>query len=191
MHQTEAASLSAVQDVSPSAFDEHGQETQNALTEGLQMKLTVSAPDEPLEREADRAAAEVSGSQPQGAVVSGNQRPVTSGGDMPGSLGSHIASPSFGQPMSDSLRSDMETSFGTDFSTVRVHDSPQDRADADGLGAQAFTYRNDIWLGTMASADDRNLMAHELAHVVQQGSDARDSHDGENPSTTSGGAPDD
>ncbi len=58
--------------------------------------------------------------------------------------------------------------IGTDLSDVVVHDSPSDRAMADTLNARAFTVKNDIWLGSGESSSDVHLMAHELAHVVQQ-----------------------
>jgi hypothetical protein len=63
----------------------------------------------------------------------------------------------------------MEPLFGMDFSQVRVHDATADRARADRIGALAFTDSNHIYLGTGARGTDRQLMAHELTHVVQQG----------------------
>jgi hypothetical protein len=67
----------------------------------------------------------------------------------------------------------METTFDADFSEVRLHDTQQDRADAEGIGARAFTHKHHIWLGRNGRADDRGLLAHELTHVIQQGTDVR------------------
>jgi hypothetical protein len=87
----------------------------------------------------------------------------------------------------------METTFDADFSEVRLHDTQQDRADAEGIGARAFTHKHHIWLGRNGRADDRGLLAHELTHVIQQGTDVRRTtagRTGTRPAATAGGAPD-
>lgn len=72
-----------------------------------------------------------------------------------------------GRPLPGTIRRDMESAFGADFSAVRIHDGSTDRADADRLQAKAFTHGLGIWIGTDGSANDRELMAHELTHVLQ------------------------
>lgn len=154
----------------------------------LQMKLAVGAPDDPLEREADRNAHTITGSGQHhggGATTSAPSRGVGAA-----LLGSRITSPGSGRPLPASLRGEMETSFGADFSGVRVHDTAQDRDDAESLGARAFTHRQDIWVGASDSANDRTLMAHELTHVIQQGAAVRRSPSGDAPPTPAGQAPD-
>ena len=84
-------------------------------------------------------------------------------------LATRISSPTGGRALPDSLRSRMEGHFGSDFSGVRVHDSPQDQADAASLNSRAFAHRNHVWLARGESTSDTKLMAHELTHVVQQG----------------------
>ena len=66
----------------------------------------------------------------------------------------------------------MGAAFGHDFSAVRVHTDAGAARLADRLNARAFTYGQDIAFG---SAEYRPgtlmgdaLIAHELAHVVQQ-----------------------
>ncbi len=76
-----------------------------------------------------------------------------------------------GSPLSAATRRFAEPAFGEDFGRVRLHTSPAARATAAMLGARAFTSGNDIWLGPGESDSDRSLMAHELAHVVQQNGD--------------------
>ncbi len=88
-------------------------------------------------------------------------------------LASRIVSPASGESLPSPVRGFMEPRFGRDFSGVRVHETPQDRADAGALGARAFTYGNHIWLGPNERASDMPLMAHELTHVVQQGGAVR------------------
>jgi hypothetical protein len=66
----------------------------------------------------------------------------------------------------------MESRFGYDFSTVRVHDDARADAAAGELHADAFAVGDDVAFarGLYAPATDRGreLLAHELAHTVQQ-----------------------
>ncbi|MEM9213252.1 MAG: DUF4157 domain-containing protein [Cyanobacteria bacterium P01_F01_bin.150] len=66
----------------------------------------------------------------------------------------------------------MEPRFGTDFSNVRVHETP-DLANA--IQAQAFTHGQDIYFNSgkynPESSGGKELLAHELTHVVQQKKD--------------------
>lgn len=78
-----------------------------------------------------------------------------------------------GEPLPSVIRQRMEGVFGHDFSCVRVHhDSEADEASR-GFQALAFTHGSDIYFKSgMYNAGDssgRRLLAHELAHVVQQG----------------------
>ncbi|MGV8966275.1 MAG: DUF4157 domain-containing protein [Cellulomonas sp.] len=95
---------------------------------------------------------------------------------------SHAAEPSAARPPTDGyLDGPTQTFFGRhfghDFSQVRVH--ADDRAaDVPGmLGASAMTVGNDIFFGRGAYQPHRRdgvgLLAHELAHVVQQSQSAR------------------
>lgn len=81
-----------------------------------------------------------------------------------------------GGSLQPNIRQLMEPRFGLDFSAVRVHtDSRAQRLAAD-LHAHAFTFGNDIFFGVNkwnpASAPGRRLIAHELAHTVQQSGNA-------------------
>lgn len=73
-----------------------------------------------------------------------------------------------GSSLDDGMRSNMESSFGSDFSDVRVHSSGKSAALNRSIAGKAFTTGSDIFLGKSASAADSSLMAHELTHVVQQ-----------------------
>jgi hypothetical protein len=61
----------------------------------------------------------------------------------------------------------METAFGRDFGGVRVHEDGNAATSARALGARAYSVGSDIVLGADARHDDA-VLAHELAHVVQQ-----------------------
>ena len=79
---------------------------------------------------------------------------------------------SSGRPLDPTVRGEMESGFGTDFGAVRVHTGGEAEQLNRSLSAQAFTTGSDIFLGagTPSSSTDagRHLLAHELAHVVQQ-----------------------
>ncbi|QNH18830.1 hypothetical protein HEP74_04006 [Xanthomonas sp. SS] len=66
----------------------------------------------------------------------------------------------------------MEQAFGADFASVRVHTGTQANDLAHSLGAKAVTSDEDIAFSAGRYQPDsprgRNLLAHELAHVVQQ-----------------------
>ena len=53
-----------------------------------------------------------------------------------------------GSPLSLETRSSMESSFGSDFSGVRVHTSSSAIQMNQELGAQAFTYGNDVYFNS-------------------------------------------
>jgi hypothetical protein len=66
----------------------------------------------------------------------------------------------------------MENHLGEDFSDVRVHTDERAAETAEMVGAQAYTIGRDIVLGkgqyAPATGPGNRLLAHELAHVVQQ-----------------------
>lgn len=77
-----------------------------------------------------------------------------------------------GAPLAAPLRATMEARFNHDFSAVRVHSDDQAAASARAESAVAFASGSHVVLGAAAmNAGPRSqaaLMAHELAHVVQQ-----------------------
>lgn len=80
----------------------------------------------------------------------------------------------------------MEAQLGHDFSHVRVHADAPAAESARAVGARAYTVGRDVVFGREGYAPDssagRRLLAHELAHVVQQGSATRN---GSEPPATS------
>jgi hypothetical protein len=145
----------------------------------LQTKLAVNQPGDRFEHEADRVADSV--------IQGGKQPPVLSDGSL-GALqrdepNTSSASPSAppivdevlggsGQPLDSSTRAFMEPRFGHDFGNVRVHFDARAAASARSVNALAYTVGHDIVFSDGAFAPDdppcRSLLAHELAHVVQQ-----------------------
>jgi hypothetical protein len=162
-------------------------------------QLVVGAADDRYEREADRVAAEVVGrlAQPAAPAASGAavaetpplavQRRSSSadaaasvdtvgaeGGSMPASVEHEIQSArSGGRELDPGTRQPMERAFGADFGSVRVHSGSQSTALNDSLQAKAFTVGSDIFfrgaVPDVGTRDGQELLAHELAHTVQQG----------------------
>ncbi len=77
-----------------------------------------------------------------------------------------------GQPLPISTRRFMESRFGADFSSVRVHTSNDAAGMNSELNAHGFTIGQDIYFGAgrfrPESIKGRKLLAHELAHTLQQ-----------------------
>jgi Domain of unknown function (DUF4157) len=77
-----------------------------------------------------------------------------------------------GQPLDEGVAASMASSLGHDFSRVRVHADPAAARSAEEVGALAYTVGRDIVFGAgqyrPGSPEGRQLIAHELTHVVQQ-----------------------
>ena len=79
-----------------------------------------------------------------------------------------------GQPLSESMRAFYEPRFDADFSNVNIHTGTDAIEMNKGLEAQAFTHGSDIYFNEgkydPESSSGKHLLAHELAHTLQQGS---------------------
>ncbi|MDT5062503.1 MAG: hypothetical protein QOH63_2962 [Acidobacteriota bacterium] len=82
---------------------------------------------------------------------------------------SHAGTTGTGAPLSPTIREKVEPVLGVDLGHVRVHTDAAAHSVAADLHAKAFTHQNHIWLGAHQSSEDVELLAHETAHVVQQG----------------------
>ena len=73
-----------------------------------------------------------------------------------------------GRAMPAEVQAKMNHAFGTDFSSVRIHEGPQ----APALGAHAYTQGTNIHMAPGMyqphSRSGQELLGHELTHVVQQ-----------------------
>jgi hypothetical protein len=78
-----------------------------------------------------------------------------------------------GQPLDPAARAFMEPRFGYDFSRVRVHTGLRAAKSAEAVNAQAYTVGSNIVFGASqggaGNVSYQRILAHELAHVVQQG----------------------
>ncbi len=85
-----------------------------------------------------------------------------------------------GQPLGVATRAFMEPRFGHDFSRVRVHTDAQAAESARAVNALAYTVGRDVVFGAGQYAPNaqsrQRLVAHELAHVLQQSAHVHNGH---------------
>lgn len=144
---------------------------------GLQRKLTIGSSNDPLELEADWVANQVIAAPAHSKASSAPPRIQHFRGQA--SDGAASAPPSVdrvlsgsGKPLEPALQHDMGQRFGHDLSKVRVHSDGAAAQSAREVNANAYTVGNNIVFGRgqfePATSVGRRLLAHELAHVVQQ-----------------------
>jgi hypothetical protein len=84
-----------------------------------------------------------------------------------------------GRPLGTATRAAMEARLGHSFSDVRVHPDERAAATVDTTDAPAFTVGRDVFFAPgryrPGTTGGRRLLAHELAHVVQQSGTPRES----------------
>jgi hypothetical protein len=170
----------------PNALAHQAQLRHALLRAGVQPRLTIGAVNDPLEREADAAAERVMRMpEPLDPSPASRKEPRGEGTliQTKASAATTHASPqlesslnslnSGGTPLDTANRTFFEPRFGQDFSRVRLHTDANAAQMAESLNAKAFTLGNDIAFGANQYSGDtsagRNLLGHELAHVVQQG----------------------
>ncbi len=154
----------------------------------VQPKLRVGAIDDAYEHEADRIARQVLGlsSQPAPSALGPGPGPAPTlwrtGAD-PTAPSSSVPPPHHadagpeptehqlttgGSPLAPGLRRYFESRLGRDLSAVRIHAGREAEGPTDRLDAHAFTLGHHVWLGRGQQPAPNFLLAHELAHVVQQ-----------------------
>ncbi|WP_414569495.1 eCIS core domain-containing protein [Nostoc sp. CCY 9925] len=84
----------------------------------------------------------------------------------------HEVLSSQGQPLDAHTRTFMESRFGHDFSSVRVHTDGKAGQSAQPVNALAYTVGRDVVFGAghynPGSTTGQRLLAHELTHTIQQ-----------------------
>ncbi|TWJ02462.1 cell wall-associated NlpC family hydrolase [Mucilaginibacter frigoritolerans] len=165
----------------------------------IQTKLTINEPGDHYEREADHMADKVMRMTDNSVSITTFFKPAdknlqrkcqaceeedkhvrrkeNSAGETgnSGGLDSYVSSlSSSGQQMSESSRKFFEPRFGYDFSNVKLHTDTVAAKSAQSINALAYTTGNNIVFNSgqysPESESGKKLMAHELTHVVQQGS---------------------
>lgn len=151
--------------------------TESAAQFNPQPEPTVGRAGDICEQEADRVANQVmAGSAPVTAIGISPRlqrfsiQPQGQGAAAPESEDQALAGP--GRPLEPGLREEMEQRFNADFSAVRIHTDTRAHVLARALQARAFTIGHHVAFGVRRYAPDtgtgKRLLAHELAHVMQQ-----------------------
>ena len=161
--------------------------TKRLLGKPLQAKLRINEPGDEYEREADRVADQVmcmpDASSPLETLPS-HATPLvqrrTAGnsaagiGAAPPIVQDVLSSP--GRALDTAARAFFEPRFGHDFGQVRIHSDAKAAESAQAVNAMAYTVGRDIVFDSGRYApglsEGRRLVAHELAHSVQQSHDA-------------------
>lgn len=97
-----------------------------------------------------------------------------SDGPTPSDLVGDVVSSS-GDPLDPGIREEMEAKMGADFGGVRLHTGPTAARAADAIDARAFAVGTHVGFDGGFDPDapaDRHTLAHELAHVQQEGDGA-------------------
>jgi hypothetical protein len=93
-------------------------------------------------------------------------------GRLESAVGEGVTSP--GTSLDSETRDFMEARFGRDFSAVRIHSDSAAAKSSRAIDANAYTVGQDIVFAegkySPGSVEGQRLLAHELTHVVQQGS---------------------
>jgi hypothetical protein len=106
---------------------------------------------------------------------SSTHHPPSSVSEVPPIVHEVLRSP--GQPLDAETREFMEPRFGHDFSHVRVHTDTKAAESAYAINAHAYTLGENVVFADgryqPRSARGRHLLAHELAHTIQQANHKR------------------
>ena len=158
-----------------------------------QAKLKIGSINDPLEHEADRVAEQVMRMPTPDVSISAAPPQISrtcaeceeeeklqrkevgtteaASGEAPGIVHEVLRSP--GQPLDAQTRALFEPRFGHDFAHVRVHTGRQATESAREMSARAYASGSHIVFRDVeyapASNAGRQLLAHELTHVIQQG----------------------
>lgn len=137
------------------------------------VSVDIGSPDGKYEQEADDVASVLVGISPATAEAKLNEKKIQkkeSNSDTEfGNANLNSSSlTSGGSPLTAGLQTFFGNRMGYDFSEVRVHEGSDSIRKNEAVQAHAFTYGNHIWLGENQQATPSFLMAHEMAHVVQQ-----------------------
>ena len=145
----------------------------------VQGKLRIGSSNDEYEQQADRAAEQVIRTVEPGAPQNGlplmplAEREIEGTATslaVPAIVNSVLSSP--GQPLDSRTYEFMKQRFGCDFSPLRVHADAQAAASAQALHARAYTVGRDVVFGqgqyAPTTTDGKHLIAHEMAHVLQQ-----------------------
>jgi len=161
------------------------EENLNEMTPVLRKRYGISEPDDPAEQEATNVASQIVNMEPSadnaqmevnnGMRVSRSPiitRKQETNQDAHSAVDLDLPT-SDGLPLERSVAAYMEPRFGYSFEDVRIHTSSQSAELSHELNARAFATGKDVYFRhgeyNPGTKDGKQLIAHELTHVVQQG----------------------
>jgi hypothetical protein len=156
---------------------EQGNNASENSSPAVQPKLTVGAANDKYEQEADAMADKVTRSdQPftqQKGITPADPGTENSKQASDGIQDRIASSAGSGTSLDSDTRSFMETQLGADLGQVKIHTDSEAVQMSRDINAKAFTTGRDIYFneGQYKPGDKagKQLLAHELTHVVQQG----------------------
>ncbi len=178
-----------------SPFFSFGQDMPATALPFFQPKLSINAPDDVYEKEADAMADNVVKSssviqrkcssceneepiktlrlKPMVNSISCVKNTVNGSKQVNGYLEAALAqSHGGGSGLPAEKKSEMEAKFGAGFGDVKIHSDGNAAALSKQLNARAFTMGNDIYFNSgeysTGTKEGKHLLAHELTHVLQQ-----------------------
>jgi len=152
----------------------------------IQPKLTIGAPNDKYEQEADQVADQVMQAKPIDSLIQRQESPEEEEVELLQAKKAEGATPEVtpainaeirslqggGQPLSGAQRDFFEPQLRMELSSVRVHNDMRAANAARLINARAFTLGRDVVFGAGEYSPDapsgKRLLAHELTHVVQQ-----------------------
>ena len=152
---------------------------------GTEPKLTVGKTSDTDEHEADRISKQVVRDPARQTIAKSEHFQVRRAGssDLKQAEAPRIVHDvlrSSGEPLDTATRDFMEPRFGYDFSRVRVHTDTRAEESSRSIMAQAYTVGHDIVFDrhyySPHTEVGRQLLAHELVHVVLQQGDKQHIH---------------
>ena len=157
-------------------FEREADQAANAAVSGQSApKLSAVSGSDMVQRQTEPQTEEEKVGLPNGQGIQMKSNSPDAPNNAPQAVQQQIqATAGKGQPLEEGLKEEMEGSFGHDFSNVRIHqgDAPDDMNKK--LNARAFTIGQDVYFSDNAYRPQqkagKHLIAHELAHTVQQGS---------------------
>ena len=142
----------------------------------LQPKLAINQPGDRYEQEADRVAQSLGTRNPVPSLSKFDRHPTPNkykNEEVAGLV--HEVLQSSGQPLDRTTREFMSKQFGHDFGNIAIHTDTRAIESARAVNANAYTVGNHLVFGAGRYSPNthtgKQLLAHELAHVLQQNSD--------------------
>ncbi|MBC7865224.1 MAG: DUF4157 domain-containing protein [Bacteroidia bacterium] len=173
----------SVKPYSTKGADITGQHIYQNSKYSVQMKLEISHPENESEQQADKFADNVikGDTEKSKNTLEKNATDINTKGE-----GSAMSTtPEFdsqlentkgqGNKLEANTKSELESHTGTDLSGVNIHTNSKAGELSESINAKAFTHGQDIYFKggnyNANNAEGKSLLAHEVAHTVQQGED--------------------